>query len=66
MPGRISRILVKPGDPVKKGQPILVIEAMKMENELKSPIDGVVADVMVTEAQPVESGTKLIRIGAAG
>lgn len=46
MPGKISRILVKEGDHVKERQGIVVLEAMKMENELKSPISGVVTKVL--------------------
>ena len=64
MPGRIVRLMVKPGDTVKKGQPVLVIEAMKMENEMKSPVDGVLGEVYVSEGQTVEAGTKLVRIDA--
>ncbi len=64
MPGRVVRVLAKPGDPVKKGQPVLVVEAMKMENEMKAPVDGVVAEVLVVEGQAVEAGTKLVRIEA--
>jgi biotin carboxyl carrier protein len=64
MPGRIVRLLARPGDAVRKGQPVLVIEAMKMENEMKSPIDGTLAEVFVTEGQTVDSGTKLVRIDA--
>ncbi len=62
MPGRVVRLLAKPGDVVKKGQPVLVVEAMKMENEMKSPIDGTVAEVLVSEGQAVEAGTKLVRV----
>ena len=62
MPGRVVRILVKVGEAVKKGQPLLVVEAMKMENEMKSSIDGTVAELLVADGQAVESGTKLVRI----
>jgi biotin carboxyl carrier protein len=64
MPGRIVRLLAKPGDSIKKGQPVLVIEAMKMENEMKSPVDGVLGEIFVSEGQTVEAGTKLVRIEA--
>lgn len=62
MPGRIARVLVKVGDVVRKGQALLVVEAMKMENELRSPIDGVVSDVLVVDGQSVETGARLVRI----
>lgn len=62
MPGRVVRLLLNVGDPVKKGQPVLVVEAMKMENEMKSPIDGTIAEILVAEGQAVEAGTKLVRV----
>jgi len=64
MPGRVVRVMVAVGDAVRKGQPLLVVEAMKMENELKSPIDGVVGDVYVAEGSAIESGAKLVRVDA--
>ena len=64
MPGRVVRILVQAGDVVRKGQPLIVIEAMKMENEMKSPIDGTVGEVYVSEATAVDSGARLIRVDA--
>lgn len=64
MPGRVVRLMVAPGSPVKKGQPLLVLEAMKMENEIKSPSDGTLAEVYVTEGQAVETGAKLARVDA--
>ncbi len=60
MPGKILRMLVKPGDEVKKGQAIIVMEAMKMENEIKSPQDGSIKDVKVKEGQAVETGAELL------
>jgi biotin carboxyl carrier protein len=62
MPGRIVRLLVSTGDPVTKGQPMMVIEAMKMENELKAPVGGFVAEVYVSEGSAVEAGAKLARV----
>jgi biotin carboxyl carrier protein len=59
MPGKVVRVLVKQGDRVKEGQGLLVVEAMKMENELKSPKAGVVAELHAQEGQPVEAGAKL-------
>ena len=60
MPGKILRMLVKPGDEVKKGQAIIVMEAMKMENEIKSTQDGTIKDVKVKEGQAVETGAELL------
>jgi biotin carboxyl carrier protein len=62
MPGKVFRINVKEGDEVKEGQGVVIIEAMKMENELKSPKDGVVTKVAVSEGDTVDSGTLLVAI----
>jgi biotin carboxyl carrier protein len=62
MPGRVVKVFVKAGDAVRKGQPLVVIEAMKMENEMKAAADGTVVEVLVSEGQAVEAGTKLVRI----
>jgi biotin carboxyl carrier protein len=59
MPGKIVRVLGKPGDAVAHRQPVVVIEAMKMENELRALRDGTVAEVLVQEGQSVEAGTLL-------
>ncbi|WP_279426570.1 acetyl-CoA carboxylase biotin carboxyl carrier protein subunit [Anaeromyxobacter terrae] len=59
MPGRIAKVRVKVGDAVREGQALLVVEAMKMENELRSPKDGKVVEVLVTEGQAVEGNAKL-------
>jgi biotin carboxyl carrier protein len=60
MPGRIVRVLVAPGDTVEQGAPLVVMEAMKMENELRSPRDGRVDEVLVHAGDTVEAGAKLI------
>jgi biotin carboxyl carrier protein len=60
MPGRVVRVLVKPGDKVGEGQGLVVVEAMKMENELKSPKAGTVAELHAVEGAAVESGAKLV------
>jgi biotin carboxyl carrier protein len=60
MPGRVVRILVKPGDQVALRQGLIVVEAMKMENELTSPKAGRVKEVAVTEGTSVEAGRLLI------
>ena len=59
MPGRIVRVLVKAGDEVREGQGLVVVEAMKMENEMRSPKDGKVIEVLVSEGQAVEGNAKL-------
>lgn len=60
MPGRIVKILVKPGDEVARGQGLVIVEAMKMENELKAMRTAVVAAVRVIEGQGVEKGAVLL------
>ena len=62
MPGKVVRILVKPGDEVKARQGLAVVEAMKMENELRAARDGRVRDVSVAEGQSVDAGTVLLII----
>lgn len=56
MPGRVVRVLVAAGDTVKPGQGIAVVEAMKMQNEVRSPKTGIVERVLVKEGQPVNAG----------
>ncbi len=63
MPGKIVRVLVKVGDAVVKDQSLLVMEAMKMENEIRALGPGKVEIVKVIEGQAVESGADLIVIG---
>jgi biotin carboxyl carrier protein len=60
MPGKVVRVMVKPGDEVHEGQGLVVVEAMKMENELKSPKSGKVTEVHAVEGAAVESGAKLV------
>ncbi|MCD6067818.1 MAG: acetyl-CoA carboxylase biotin carboxyl carrier protein subunit [Bacteroidetes bacterium] len=60
MPGLVLNIIAKEGDTVKKGDPLLVLEAMKMENILKSPTDGVVKRIAVTKGIAVEKNQLLI------
>jgi len=59
MPGKVTRVLVKAGDQVEEGQGLVVVEAMKMENELKSPKAGKVTELHAVEGEAVESGAKL-------
>src|SRR5512140_3240071 len=63
MPGLVVRIPVSPGDQVAAGAGLLVLEAMKMENELKAHAAGVVTAVRVTAGQAVEKGQILIELG---
>jgi biotin carboxyl carrier protein len=62
MPGKIVRVLVKLGDSVRARQPLVVIEAMKMENELRASRDGTVAEVQAREAMSVDAGALLVVI----
>ena len=55
---------VQPGDKVKKGQTLLIVEAMKTMNPIQSPRDGVVKEVLVGDAQPVEFGEPLVLLEA--
>lgn len=63
MPGNILSVNVSAGDTVKKGQVLMILEAMKMENEIMSPCDGKVVSVSVAKGAAVESGTLLCVIG---
>jgi biotin carboxyl carrier protein len=60
MPGKVTRVLVKVGDEVQEGQGLVVVEAMKMENELKSPKPGKVTELHAVEGAAVESGARLV------
>lgn len=61
MPGKIIEIFVKPGDSVKANKPLLIMEAMKMENEMRSSHDVKVKEVCVKQGDSVESGAVLIK-----
>lgn len=60
IPGKVVKVFVKPNDVVKAGQPLLVMEAMKMENEIKAQDDLTVQEVKVIVGQNVEGGADLI------
>jgi biotin carboxyl carrier protein len=60
MPGTIISIAVSDGASVSKGQTLLILEAMKMENEIKAPWDGVIAEVKVSQGASVNAGDILI------
>ena len=60
MPGNVLRIEVTQGAAVKKGQLLLILEAMKMENEIVAPRDGTIAQIVTSKGAVVETGTPLI------
>ena len=60
MPGKVVKILVEAGEAVNEGQGLVVVEAMKMENELKSPKAGKVVEILAREGEPVEMDAKLV------
>ncbi len=62
MPGKVVKLLVNEGDAVQEGQGVVVVEAMKMENEITAPKAGKVVEVSVSEGSAVESGVDLIII----
>jgi biotin carboxyl carrier protein len=64
MPGRVISIKVKEGDTVRAGDPVLVLEAMKMQNEIASHMDGVVKEIRVAEGDLVETGNILMVLGS--
>lgn len=62
MPGKVVRLVAKPGDEVSKGDPVLVVEAMKMQNDLKAPKAGIVKEIRVVEGATVSPGEVLAMI----
>jgi pyruvate carboxylase subunit B len=64
MPGLVVRVLVESGAAVQPGQPLVVIEAMKMENELRAPSAGIVRTVHVGPGTAVEKGAPLVEVEA--
>lgn len=63
LPGVILSVLVNPGDVVKKGQKVIVLEAMKMENDIKAQKDGTVTSVLVQKGDSVQEGDVLLKLG---
>ena len=63
MQGTIIKVNVKPGDSVKKGQVVCVLEAMKLENDIVSPADGVVKQVLVDKGQQINNQDSMVVIG---
>jgi biotin carboxyl carrier protein len=66
MPGRVVKILVRPGDRVPAGHAVVVVEAMKMENELRAPRAGTVREIRCAEGAAVEAGQDLVVVEPAG
>ena len=62
IPGKVVTVEVKEGDVVKEGQVILILEAMKMQNEIQAPIDGTVINVACEEGQAIEANVPLVVI----
>ncbi len=63
MPGLVVGVLMEAGAEVKAGQPVVVLEAMKMENDLSSPINGKIKEILVNKGQTVDLGDVLVVIG---
>jgi 3-methylcrotonyl-CoA carboxylase alpha subunit len=62
MPGMVARVLVAPGDRVTSRQPLVVLEAMKMETPLTSPFDALVRRILVVEGDQVTAGAVLVEL----
>ena len=63
MPGNILKVNVNVGDAVKEGRVLVVLEALKMENEIMAPKDGTVTQVLVSKGSTVDTGAPLVVIG---
>lgn len=64
MPGLVLKLMVKAGEVVSEGQPLLILEAMKMENVIKAAADGIVAKVEVSQGAAVDKGQLMIKMEA--
>jgi pyruvate carboxylase subunit B len=62
MPGRVVKVLVSEGSQVKTGDPLLIIEAMKMESRVPAPMDGRVTAVLVTEGENVKTDETVVQL----
>jgi acetyl/propionyl-CoA carboxylase alpha subunit len=62
MPGKVVRVLMKEGEEVQSGQGVIIVEAMKMQNEMKSPKDGHIKEIKVDEGDTVNAGDILVLI----
>jgi len=63
IPGLVVRVLVNEGEELQANQPVLILEAMKMENELRAPREGVVKEIKIKAGESVDQGAELIIIG---
>jgi glutaconyl-CoA decarboxylase len=63
MPGKVLRVAVSVGAPVKNGDIVLILEAMKMENEIFSPVDGVVKEIRARDGDTVNTGDVMVISG---
>lgn len=66
MPGKILEILVSEGDEVTLGEPVAILEAMKMENELKAPVSGIINSIAVAKNDSLEKNALILEIKASG
>jgi propionyl-CoA carboxylase alpha chain len=66
MPGSVLRLLVAVGDTVAAGQPLLAMEAMKMEHQVVAPAAGTVAEIFVQVGQQLAHGQRLVQLETAG
>jgi biotin carboxyl carrier protein len=64
LPGVILKLLVKEGDKVSEGQPVVIMEAMKMENEIESPITGTVQKIAISEGDTILENAIIMKIGS--
>ncbi len=62
MPGKVVKLMFKEGDKISKGETVLILEAMKMENEIKSGAEGIIKSVNVKEGQALEAGFLMVEI----
>ena len=63
LPGIILKILVKEGDAVNKGQPVAIMEAMKMENEIESPLSGTVGEILASVGESILENAVIMKVG---
>ena len=62
MPGLVIKIFKKPGDKIIKGEAVMILEAMKMENEIKANIDGIISEIFVEQGKAIEKNISLFTI----